>query len=98
MKKLILVLASLAATSAHATKARLAALNQDTNGSYFIADTRNIFLNPAQLASMKDHLNFEWGKKDRTGVANDIPENEGGFVLSLGAGKLAAQLGRVTDF
>src|SRR3954469_24344449 len=98
MKKIMLMLAVLTTVSAHATKARLVALNQDTNGSFYIMDTRNIFLNPAQLSSMKDHLNFEWGKKARPGVANAVPEAEGGFVMSLGAGKLAGQLGRVTDF
>jgi hypothetical protein len=98
MKKLMLLLAVLTTVSAHATKARLVALSQDSNGSYYIMDTRNIFLNPAQLSIMKDHLNFEWGKQDRPGVATEVPENEGGFVMSLGAGKIAAQLGRVTDF
>ncbi|MGZ3723872.1 MAG: hypothetical protein ACXVA9_13105, partial [Bdellovibrionales bacterium] len=98
MKKLMLMLAVFVTASAHATKARLAALNQDSNGSYFIMDTRNIFLNPAQLSIMKDHLNFEWGKRDRPGVITNVPENEGGFVMSLGGGKLAAQLGRVNSF
>ncbi len=98
MKKLAFALILLAATGAHATKARLESLNQDSSGSYFIQDTRNIFLNPAQLSIMKQELNFEWGKKDRSGLANDIPENEGGFVIALGTGKLAAQLGRVSNF
>ena len=88
----------IAVTNAHASKARLESLNQDPSGSYFISDTRNIFLNPAQLTVMKPQLNFEWGKKGRPGVADDIPENEGGFIISLGAGKLAAQLGQVSRF
>lgn len=98
MKKLLLALAVVTTASAHATRARLVALNQDGNGSYYIMDTRNIFLNPAQVSIMKDHLNFEWGKQPRPGVASEVPEAEGGFVKALGAGKLAVQLGRVTDF
>ena len=98
MKKLLLTLVIFASVGAHATRARLVALSQDTNGSFYIMDTRNIFLNPAQLSVMKDHLNFEWGKRDRPGTVSAIPENEGGFVMALGAGKIAAQLGRVSNF
>jgi len=98
MKKLLLVVIALATASAHATKARLTALNQDTNGSFYIIDTRNIFLNPAQLSVMKDYLDFEWGKQSRDGTDSDLADNEGGFALSVGAGKLAVQLGRVGDF
>jgi hypothetical protein len=98
MRTMFILAMAMVASSAHATKARLAALNQDVNGSYYVTDTRNIFLNPAEIMLLKDNANFEWGRKERTGLETPNAEAEGGFVYALGAGRLAAQLGRVTDF
>ena len=47
---------------------------------------------------MKDHANFEWGRRERTGTATPSADAEGGFVTTLGPGKLGAQVGRATDF
>ncbi len=86
--------------SAYASKARLDALGQPTDGSFYIDDTRNIFLNPASINVLKDYVIFEWG--NRGGYTNDviIPGNttidvdetdvldksqaEGGYVRSIG--------------
>jgi hypothetical protein len=99
MKQALLLFAVvMTANQAYATKARLRALNQDENGSYYINDTRNVFLNPAQISGLKDHMNVEWGKRSRTGEPSEHAEAEGGFVTVLGDGKLGVQLGRVTGF
>jgi hypothetical protein len=98
MRMGILLLVMIMGSQAHATRARLKALQQDPNGSYYITDTRNIFLNPAQIAGLKDHANFEWGQSERTGTEDRSADAEGGFVMTAGPGKLGAQLGRVTRF
>jgi hypothetical protein len=98
MKWGILLLALGLGMQAHATRARLRALQQDPNGSYYINDTRNIFLNPAQIATLKDHANFEWGQTERDGTEDKNADAEGGFVMEAGAGKIGAQVGRVNRF
>jgi hypothetical protein len=98
MRIALLLLAALTASQAFATRARMRAMNQDTNGSYYLMDTRNIFLNPAHINLIKDHANFEWGQKQRTGVTDEIPEAEGGFVTTAFNGRLGVHLGRVSDF
>lgn len=98
MKKLLLLTLCVATSSAFATRTRLRSLSQDANGSYYLMDTRNMFLNPAQISNIKDHMNFEWGKSERPGTNGTVPEAEGGFAMNLGPGKLGVQLGRVTEF
>lgn len=98
MRYAFLILSIFAGANAFATKARMRALSQSTNGSYYLTDTRNIFLNPAQINLMKDHVNFEWGQKKRSGLQDEIPEAEGGFVTTAMNGRVGVQLGRVSDF
>lgn len=88
-----LVALALASSSALASKARLQALGQNENGSYYIKDTRNIFLNPAFLMATPDFANFEWGSSNRPS-AN--PNAEGGFTQTHGTMKYGIQLGRET--
>ncbi len=78
-------------TGAFASKARLQALGQGDNGSYYIMDSRNVFLNPAEMAGAKDSANFEWGASGRP---NSTPNAEGGFIHSFGDMKFGLQLGR----
>ena len=59
---LTLVLAlSVVSAPAFASRARLEALGEGKNGSYFIDDARNIFLDPAQLVHYKKKLWLETG-------------------------------------
>jgi len=56
MKKQLTVALGLAvlATPAFASKARLQALGEDVNGSFYVNDLRNVFLNAANVNNYKD--------------------------------------------
>jgi hypothetical protein len=69
---------------AFATKARLQALGEDVNGSQFISDNRNVFLNSATLNYHKDLVTMEWGDTSAVGDDADTPRAEGGFFKSSG--------------
>src|SRR5690554_693409 len=83
MKKQLTVALGLAvlATPAFASKARLMALGEDANGSFFINDNRNIFLNAAEANNHADLVTFEWGNNN--GADSDTDANaEGGILYS----------------
>lgn len=88
MKKQLVVALGLAvlATPAFASKARLLALGESADGSFFINDNRNIFLNAAEVNNHKDLVTFEWG----TGSS----DAEGGFLKSHNNLVYGLQLGR----
>lgn len=86
------LLAALATTSVYASKARLDALGHNGNdGSYFIHDNRNIFLNPAHINHNKDFVAIEWGSEDPATGANT---GEGGVYVSHGKMVYGAHFGR----
>ncbi|MBC7539593.1 MAG: hypothetical protein H7281_12285 [Bacteriovorax sp.] len=97
MKRNVLVIAGLAvlSTSAHATKARVEALGQDSvRGSEYISDSRNIFRNPAVLNQTKNYLVTEWGTS--VNGQNDsaaAPRAEGGFFREMGSFNYGVYLG-----
>ena len=72
MKKQIALAAGLAvlSTGALASKARLQALGEDTYGSMFLDDSRNVLLNPAHLNVHKDMVMLELGSNAATGTYN----------------------------
>lgn len=95
MKRNVLVIAGLAvlSTNAFASKARVQALGQDANrGSEYIADSRNVFRNPAALNETKNYLVTEWGTAVNTD-ANNAPRAEGGFFREMGAFNYGLYLG-----
>ena len=72
------------ATPIFASKSRLESLNagQTSNGSYFLDDDRNMFLNPAYLQKMNGKAIIEWGATG-DGSENDTfstPKAEGGIL------------------
>lgn len=79
---------------ASATIARLEALGMnetDNEGSYYIKDDRNIFLNVANIHNYKDTAIIEWGSdgKNFGGSAlqtdeNEDPKAKGGIIKSSG--------------
>ncbi|MES2528040.1 MAG: outer membrane beta-barrel protein [Bdellovibrionota bacterium] len=88
MKRQLTVALGLAviATPALATKARMEALGEDSFGSYYIQDNRNIFLNPARITENKDFVTYEFGQGgDVTAVDSaSSPRAGGGFAKSHG--------------
>lgn len=46
---------------AHASKARLQALGEDKDGSYYVSDYRNVYINPSELNNMGNKVFMEWG-------------------------------------
>lgn len=107
MKKIMMVGSALMllSTSAFATKARLMALGEDKDGSYFVSDYRNIYINPAELNSMGNMAVLEWGgagsNAGLNGASLDLDNNtkaQGGVVYGLSNGlKLGVILGDETD-
>jgi hypothetical protein len=102
MKKSMIALAGLAVLSApaYASKARLTGLGQDgDNGSYYIDDQRNTFLNPATYNQFNNFVIFEWGddfsdnSSTTTTVNNTSTEAEGGFARQAGSFVYAVYLG-----
>ncbi len=95
MKKQIVLSLSLAvlAAPAFASKARLLALGEDVNGSFYINDNRNIFLNASEVNNHKDLATLEWGAAGDAGT-NDDPNAEGGLYRSVGNMVYGVQFGR----
>ena len=85
MKKQLTVALGLAvlATPAFATKARLQALGEDSYGSAYINDNRNIWLNAAQINNHKDLVTYELGGNVTTDSA-ETARGEGGVYKTMG--------------
>lgn len=88
---------SVLSTNAHATLARLLALGMDevdNEGSYYISDDRNMFLNASTIHDFKDRVILEWGHEGQrfssSGTANATvdkdydPKASGGFIRGTG--------------
>ncbi|EQC45888.1 hypothetical protein M899_1324 [Bacteriovorax sp. BSW11_IV] len=99
MRKLLstLAIAAVFAPAANATTARILALgNQeiDVEGSYYIEDNRNIFLNVANMHDFADQVIIEWGKNGKvnsgdsatnnTVVTDYAPKAQGGMLKKHG--------------
>lgn len=86
----------LMAPMAQASKSRLGALEvggaAGTDGSLFIKDTRNIFLNPAYVSQFGGNINLELGTANNTTAE---PRAEGGFLMAGEGMSYGVQLGRV---
>ncbi len=86
MKKQVALTLGLAVISgsALASKARLQALGEDVDGSQYIMDARNIFLNPAQANYYKDMVTVEAGDTTNNDDTAQDPNAEGGFLRASG--------------
>ena len=85
MKKQLTVALGLAvlATPVFASKARLQALGEDSYGSAYINDNRNIWLNAAQINNHKDLVTYEFGGNAGTDSASTA-RGEGGVYKAHG--------------
>jgi hypothetical protein len=105
MKKILLLGSALTllSTSAFASKSRLQALGEDKDGSYYISDYRNIYINPAELNSLSNMVVMEWGNKGTSFGTATLDSDaktkaQGGAVYGLSNGmKLGVVLGDETD-
>jgi len=87
----------LLSSTAYASKARLQALSQGENGSYYIDDKRNVFLNPAKAYRYGKWSNFEWGESNQPPTTSSYPNAEGGLFYTTGSSYLGVQLGRESN-
>jgi hypothetical protein len=99
MKKQLVLVTGLAvlAAPAFASKARLQALGEAANGSQYISDNRNIFLNAAHVNNHKDLVTFETGASSQVTDGADTPRAEGGVFFAHGNMVYGAQLGGQSD-
>ncbi len=98
---LTLVLAlSVVSSPAFASRARLESLGEGKNGSYYIDDSRNMFLNPASIVRYKKKMMLELGgnnQGDADGVANADSRPQGGFTNTFGDFTYALYLNNTSD-
>ncbi len=101
MKKQIVLatIATLATSSAFATKARMNALGQGQDrGSFYIQDTRNVFRNAARINQANNYVVTEWGTASTAASSETTPQAEGGFFKNTGSFNYGVYLGsNVTD-
>ena len=101
MKKQIVLatIATLATSSAWATKSRMNALGQyQDRGSFYIQDTRNVFRNAARINQTNNYMVTEWGDATAAGGAS-TPKAEGGFFKNSGSFNYGVYLGSdIGDF
>mgnify|MGYP003670748653 CR=1 FL=1 len=110
MKKILAGIAFLAMSTqmAYATQARLIALGLDeldNEGSYYIQDQRNIFLNSAQVYNYADSAVFELGGIGRNVSGNSVAtvdqdnlvKAQGGFFKKVGEIVYGAYLGNESN-
>ena len=71
MKKHLVIAAGLAtlSTGAYASQARMTAMNQDSDGSYYMNDTRNVWRMANHVNANTNYVTTEWG--DTTDLATD---------------------------
>ena len=98
MKNLLLVLSLvIVASPAFASRARLESLGEGKNGSYFVNDSRDIFLNPAAINSYKKKLFLELGTASGAVDTSAASKAQGGFTNTFGDFTYGLYLGRESD-
>ena len=98
MKNLLLVLSLvITASPAFASRARLESLGEGKNGSYYINDSRNIFLNPAAINGYKKKLFIELGSVNDAQDSVGTNKVQGGFTNTFGDFVYGLYLGRESD-
>ncbi len=109
MKHLVLLcVLSFISGSVYATKARLQALGEDKNGSYYIADDRDIFLNSSTVNNFENLAVLEWGSDKASPNTYNNDANSpydlegkakpmGGFLAKMGGFVAGIFLGNESD-
>jgi|GEM_PF-865686 len=96
---LTLVLAlSVVSSPAYASRARLESLGEGKNGSFYIDDSRNMFLNPASIVRYKKKMMLELGGETTGAVDNaNASRAQGGFTNTFGDFTYAVYLNNTSD-
>ena len=98
MKNLLTVLSLvIVASPAFASRARLESLGEGKNGSYYINDGRNIFLNPAAISAYKKNMWMELGTASDSADASNASRVQGGFTNTFGDFTYGVYVGRKSD-
>jgi hypothetical protein len=98
MKSIALVVGLMIVSSpAFATRARLEALGEDKNGSFYVKDNRNIFLNPAQINYFKKQITLEFGGDTSGTESAAASKGQGGFTNTAGDFTYGIYLGNESD-
>jgi len=98
MKNLLIILSLvITASPAFASRARLESLGENANGSYYINDSRDIFLNPAAISMYKKKMFFEMGTSGAAVDAFNAPKAEGGFTNTFGDFTYGLYLGKTSN-
>jgi hypothetical protein len=99
MKRQLAIALGLAvvSTSAFASKARLEALGESGNGSMYLEDNRNVFLNPAHLNHHKDWITLEFGETTADEDNETTPRAEGGVFKASGNMAYGVYFGEEAD-
>ena len=106
LKSVLVLLLMAAMVPANATIARLTALGMDetdNEGSYYIQDDRNIFLNVANIHNYGDSVILEWGGSGQVvspslGLdTEDGPKAKGGFLRKSGDNVYGVYLGNESN-
>jgi hypothetical protein len=101
MKNLLTVLSLvIVASPAFASRARLESLGEGKNGSYYINDSRNMFLNPASIVKHKKKLMIELGNtisNTSTADSSALSSAQGGFTNTFGDFTYAVYLNNYSD-
>lgn len=96
MKNLVLlgIGATLLSTSAFASKARLEALGEDSFGSQYVDDNRNMFLNAAEIHNHNDFLVFDAGDTTEFNDKAATPKASGGYFAKNNGAVMGVYLGQ----
>ncbi len=70
--------------AAFASIARLEALGEDQYGSWNVSDSRNMFLNAAEIHNHNDFATFEWGNSSQLLNDEKSPKSQGGIFKKSG--------------
>lgn len=82
---ILLAVTMLASAPAFASRARLESLGEGKNGSFYIKDNRNVFLNPATIIDQKKQFNLELGSASSATVdSSGAPQAQANYIGSFG--------------
>lgn len=99
MKNLLALVTGLmiVSTPALASRARLEALGEGKNGSYYIKDNRNVFLNPASIADNKKQFNIELGSDSNAQDTKAAPVGQANYIGTFGDYSYLVSFGNESD-